>query len=126
MAEADRLASASGISGMSLMEAAGTAVARAGARRLYAAGGRRVVVLCGPGNNGGDGYVAARVLREFGFEVRLASLLPAAGLKGDAAEAARRWEGESATAEEFALDDADLVIDALLGAGLASELDVEA
>jgi hydroxyethylthiazole kinase-like uncharacterized protein yjeF len=126
MAKADRLASVSGISGMSLMEAAGAAVARAAARRLYAAGGRRVVVLCGPGNNGGDGYVAARVLREFGFEVRLASLLPAAGLKGDAAEAARRWEGEIATAEEFALDDADLVIDALFGAGLARELDGEA
>jgi hydroxyethylthiazole kinase-like uncharacterized protein yjeF len=122
MAKADRLASVSGISSMSLMEAAGAAVARAAARRLHAAGGRRVAVLCGPGNNGGDGYVAARVLRELGFEVRVAGLVPANGLKGDAAEAARRWGDESADTDSVALD-ADLVIDALFGAGLARDLD---
>jgi hydroxyethylthiazole kinase-like uncharacterized protein yjeF len=122
MAEADRLAAASAIPSMALMEAAGAAVARAAARRLQTAGGRRVVVFCGPGNNGGDGYVAARVLREFGFEVRVASLLPSTGLKGDAAEAARRWGGEIGRFEGLALDEADLAIDALFGAGLTRDL----
>jgi hydroxyethylthiazole kinase-like uncharacterized protein yjeF len=126
MAEADRLASVSGISSMSLMEAAGAAVARATARRLYAGGCRRVVVFCGPGNNGGDGYVAARVLRDFGFDVRIASLVEASRLKGDAAEAAGRLGGEIARIGELALDDADLVIDALFGAGLTRDLDGEA
>ncbi|MEA2857517.1 MAG: ADP-dependent NAD(P)H-hydrate dehydratase / NAD(P)H-hydrate epimerase, partial [Methylobacteriaceae bacterium] len=126
MAEADRLASVSGISSMSLMETAGAAVARAAARRLYAGGGRRVAVFCGPGNNGGDGYVAGRVLRDFGFDVQVASLLPTSGLKGDAAAAARRWKGEVAGVGELALDDADLLIDALFGAGLTRDLDGEA
>ncbi|MEA2759146.1 MAG: ADP-dependent NAD(P)H-hydrate dehydratase / NAD(P)H-hydrate epimerase [Methylobacteriaceae bacterium] len=123
MAKADRLASVSGISSMSLMEAAGAAIARSGARRLYAAGGRRVVVLCGPGNNGGDGYVAGRMLRAFGFVVRVASLVPTRGLKGDAAEAARRWGDHIAHTDSLAPDSADLVIDALFGAGLARDLD---
>jgi hydroxyethylthiazole kinase-like uncharacterized protein yjeF len=126
MAEADRLASVSGISSMSLMEAAGAAVARAAARRLYAACGRRVVVVCGPGNNGGDGYVAGRVLREFGFEVRVASLGSPGKLKGDAAEAALRWNAKTAGVGDLTLDDADLVIDGLFGAGLARDLDGEA
>jgi hydroxyethylthiazole kinase-like uncharacterized protein yjeF len=123
MAQADRLAAASGIASISLMEAAGAAVGRAAARHLYAEGGRRVAVLCGPGNNGGDGYVAARVLREFGFEVRVASIIPAAGLRGDAAEAARLWGGEIGPSEGLVLDGADVAIDALFGAGLARDLD---
>jgi hydroxyethylthiazole kinase-like uncharacterized protein yjeF len=126
MAQADRLAAASGLASMSLMEAAGAAVARAAARRLYPEGGRRVAVLCGPGNNGGDGYVAARVLREFGFEVRVASLAPAAELRGDAAEAARSWGREIGPSEGLVLDHAHLAIDALFGAGLARDLDGQA
>lgn len=122
MAEADRLAAAAGVSSMSLMEAAGAAVARAAARRLYANGARRLAVLCGPGNNGGDGYVAARVLREFGFDVRVASLVPASSLKGDAAEAARRWDSEIAGMGELALDDTGLAVDALFGAGVTRDL----
>src|SRR5436305_14249588 len=126
MAEADRLASVSGISSMALMEAAGAAVARAAARRLHASGARRVAVVCGPGNNGGDGYVAARILRDFGFDVRLASLVEASRLKGDAAEAARRWKGDVAGLGELALDDAGLVVDALFGAGLTRDLQGDA
>lgn len=126
MAQADRLAAASGIASMSLMEAAGAAVARAAARHLHTEGGRRVAVLCGPGNNGGDGYVAARVLREFGFEVRVASLARTAELRGDAAEAARSWGREIGPSDGLVLDDADLAIDALFGAGLARDLDGQA
>src|SRR5947209_10193103 len=129
MTQADRLASVSGISGisgMSLMEAAGAAVARAVAGRLYAGGARRVAVFCGPGNNGGDGYVAGRVLRDFGFDVRVASLVEASRLSGDAAEAARRWNGKIAGIGELALEEADLIMDALFGAGLARDLEAEA
>ncbi|MBV9395424.1 MAG: NAD(P)H-hydrate dehydratase [Methylobacteriaceae bacterium] len=123
MAKADRLASISGISSMSLMEAAGAAVARVAARRLYANGGRRAAVLCGPGNNGGDGYVAGRVLREFGFDVRIASLGSPSKLKGDAAEAALRWNAKTAALGDLTLEDVDLVVDALFGAGLARHLE---
>jgi ADP-dependent NAD(P)H-hydrate dehydratase / NAD(P)H-hydrate epimerase len=126
MAEADRLAAVSGISSMSLMEAAGAVVARVAARRLYAGGARRAAVLCGPGNNGGDGYVAGRVLREFGFDVRIASLGSPSKLKGDAADAALRWNAKTAALGDLTLEDADLVIDALFGAGLARDLDGQA
>ncbi|MBV8851192.1 MAG: NAD(P)H-hydrate dehydratase [Methylobacteriaceae bacterium] len=126
MADADRLAAASGIASMSLMEAAGAAVARVAARRLHAAGGRRAAVFCGPGNNGGDGYVAARLLREFGFDVRVATLVPGSRLKGDAAEAAHRWNGDVENTHGLALNDTDLIVDALFGAGLRRDLEDEA
>ena len=87
-AEADRLAEARGIHVTTLMEAAGRAVARA-ARRF---GRSRILVLCGPGNNGGDGYVAVRRLAEDGWPVTLAALAPTEP-GGPADIAARRWRG---------------------------------
>jgi hydroxyethylthiazole kinase-like uncharacterized protein yjeF len=79
-----------------------------------------VLALCGPGNNGGDGYVAARHLAAAGWPVRVAPLAPA---RGDAAEAAASWHGPlvAFTAAEAAR--ADLVIDAVFGAGLVRALD---
>ena len=71
MGEADRLTIAGGISGTALMEKAGCGVADAISRRWPP---RPLVVLCGPGNNGGDGFVAARVLAERGWPVRVALL----------------------------------------------------
>ena len=79
MDRADRLAVEAGVESLFLMENAGRAVANE-TRRL-AGGGARVTVLCGPGNNGGDGFVAARNLREGGIEVRVGVLVPVNALK---------------------------------------------
>src|SRR6202521_2606257 len=119
MAEADRLAIAGGIAGIALMENAGRAVAEAVARRPL---GTRVVVVAGPGNNGGDGFVAARLLAERGYPVRVALLGDAGKLKGDAAQAASRFGGIVEPAAAQALDGAGIVIDALFGAGLDREV----
>jgi hydroxyethylthiazole kinase-like uncharacterized protein yjeF len=124
MGEADRLTIAAGTRGIELMERAGAAVARAAAE--WAGGGRRIAVLCGPGNNGGDGFVVARLLREQGFEVRLLFLGEKNQLQGDAAEAAARWQGRSEGFDPAALVDCDLLVDALFGAGLARDLTGEA
>ena len=80
--------------------------------------GRRVVVVAGPGNNGGDGFVAARHLAERGYAVRVSFVGDRARLKGDAALAAERWSGPVEEASPGSLTDCDIVIDALFGAGL--------
>jgi hydroxyethylthiazole kinase-like uncharacterized protein yjeF len=116
MAEADRLTIAAGTPGIVLMENAGRAVADAVALRQPL--GTSIAVVAGPGNNGGDGFVAARVLGERGFRVRLLSLGGRDRLRGDAAEAARRFGGPFEPATPANLADAGLIIDAIFGAGL--------
>jgi NAD(P)H-hydrate epimerase len=120
MGKADRAAVAGGVSGASLMEAAGRAVADAVMRRWSK---RAVAVLCGPGNNGGDGFVAARHLAAAGWLVRLGLLGARAALKGDAAHHAALWHGAVEPLAPTLLDGAGVAIDAMFGAGLARPLD---
>lgn len=124
MAQADRLAIAGGIRGIDLMEKAGATVADAACKARP--GGGRVVVVAGPGNNGGDGIVAARLLFNRGYTVDLLLLGERSTLRGDAAEAARRWPGNINAADPSALRNADIVIDALFGAGLDRPVDGKA
>ena len=116
MGEADRLSIAGGIAGLTLMENAGKAVAQAVSGRQSAGG--RVVVLAGPGNNGGDGFVAARLLAERGYAVTVLLIGALDKLKGDAAAAAKAWGRGVAAAKPDELAGADIIIDALFGAGL--------
>src|SRR5262245_33688841 len=90
MTEADRLAVAGGIPSIALMENAGRTVADAVSRMPLE---RPVVVVAGPGNNGGDGFVAARYLAERGLAVSVCFVGKRERLKGDAASAAERWNG---------------------------------
>jgi ADP-dependent NAD(P)H-hydrate dehydratase / NAD(P)H-hydrate epimerase len=115
MGKVDEAAIAAGVPGIALMENAGRAVARAVARRFSPS---RTLVLCGPGNNGGDGYVAARLLTEMGWPVALAALAPPRP-GSDAALAAARWRGPAAAFSPATAARAELVIDAVFGAGLS-------
>jgi len=115
MYAADRAAMAQGIAGLTLMEAAGGGVAKAILERF---GPRPTAVLCGPGNNGGDGFVIARHLKAAGAPVRVALLGDCGRLKGDAAAMARKWRGKVTDMEPAVLDGAELVVDAVFGAGL--------
>ncbi|MCI0467380.1 MAG: NAD(P)H-hydrate dehydratase [Beijerinckiaceae bacterium] len=121
MAEADRLTIAGGTAGAQLMEQAGAAVAREAAALLPPHG--HAAVFCGPGNNGGDGFVAARLLAAQGYAVEVGLLGKPGQLRGDAAEAASKWRGKILAVEEMALESAGLVVDTLFGAGLARDLD---
>lgn len=119
MGQADRRAGALGHAGPELMQAAGRAVARAVMRHCDRTS---VLVLAGPGNNGGDGYVAARLLAQEGWPVRVAALAPPrAG--SDAAGAAALWNGPMAAFHPDEAVRASLVIDAVFGAGLARPVD---
>src|SRR5208282_4074743 len=120
MARADQAALAQGIAGERLMEAAGRAVADAVRARMPRGA---ALVLCGPGNNGGDGFVAARYLREAGWPVRVALLGDKAQLKGDAALNAGRWGGAIEPLGTEGLAGVRVVVDALFGAGLARPLE---
>lgn len=120
MSRADAAAIATGVAGAELMENAGRAVAESIMARWDV---RPVLVCCGPGNNGGDGFVAARHLRESGWPVRLALLGERGGLKGDAAHHAAQWRGEALPLSEDLVQDGDLIVDALFGAGLSRPLE---
>lgn len=120
MYEADRLAIADGISGIQLMENAGARVVEVINDCWPDA--HEIVVLCGPGNNGGDGYVVARLLDGQGCSVRLVNILPKHALDGDAAIAAERYHGAIDQPPVLSFGKCDLIIDAMFGAGLSRDL----
>ncbi|MCG6856889.1 MAG: NAD(P)H-hydrate dehydratase [Salaquimonas sp.] len=119
MGEADAATISAGTPGIELMENAGRAVFEA--VRDLVPPGKSILVVCGTGNNGGDGFVAARLARENGFNVTVAVCGDAARLKGDALIAFERWieagggvrAPDDVTPERFGL-----IVDALFGAGL--------
>ncbi len=121
MAAADRLAIASGVPSLDLMARAGEAVAEVAGTMVDI--GARILVLAGPGNNGGDAFVAARRLAEQGYRVRLALLGDRSALKGDAAHFAARWPGSIETVDRTCIRDSDLIVDGLFGAGLSRAIE---
>jgi hydroxyethylthiazole kinase-like uncharacterized protein yjeF len=124
MRKADVLAVAAGVPSLELMENAGRAVAD-GVTAAYRSA-RPVTVLAGPGNNGGDGFVAARILQQRGVTVRLVLLADRERLSGDAAVMAGRYGGPVTRWNREKFDPGDVVIDALFGAGLARAIEGEA
>lgn len=120
MQAADAAAIAGGQRGFDLMQAAGAAVVNAIAARWTP---RPVAVLCGPGNNGGDGFVVARLLAQAGWPVRLGLLGDTGRLPADAAAHAALWSGTVEPLTPALLEGAELVVDAVFGAGLSRPVD---
>jgi len=120
MAQADRRTIEDGTPGIVLMEKAGRAVADTILARHPA--GTPVAVVCGPGNNGGDGFVCARLLSERGCNVHVMLLGERDAIKGDAALALQRWAGEVTRVDKVALMKTGAIVDALFGAGLSRPL----
>jgi ADP-dependent NAD(P)H-hydrate dehydratase / NAD(P)H-hydrate epimerase len=121
MRELDRWAiERQGVPSLELMESAGAATARAAGEIARSA---RVCVVCGKGNNGGDGLVAARRLAETGYDVEVLFLWPPGELSGDAKTNLARFEGRSRHVEASeiggALADAGVVVDAIFGTGFS-------
>lgn len=119
MGEADRLTIAAGTPATELMANAGKAVACEIGQRWPP---RRVTVMCGPGNNGGDGFVTARHLAEFGWPVCIALLGSRDHLTGEARHHAEQWRGAVEPLTPAVLDSAELVVDAVFGAGVSRAL----
>jgi hydroxyethylthiazole kinase-like uncharacterized protein yjeF len=122
MTEADRATIAAGTPGSLLMQNAGDAVVREITRRWSP---RPVTVLCGPGNNGGDGFVVAIALAQSGWPVRVALTGHRNELRGDARVHAERWSGNVEAVSPSVIADAALVVDALFGSGLSRPLDTQ-
>ena len=120
MYQADRLTIDGGVPGLALMEAAGLAVVREISNTWPEPGS--VAILAGPGNNGGDGFVVARHLKDRGWLVRLGLLGTVDGLKGDAKANADRWDGPVEALSPELLEGSPLVVDALFGAGLERDI----
>ncbi|MDB5396081.1 MAG: uncharacterized protein JWM91_3587 [Rhodospirillales bacterium] len=116
----DQAAIAAGTPEIDLMERAGAATVAAIRARWQPVS---TLVLAGPGNNGGDGYVVARLLVEAGWQVRIAGACARERLSGAARIAADRWQGAMRAIDPDILDGAELVVDALFGTGLRRPLD---
>ncbi|MAK60196.1 MAG: bifunctional ADP-dependent NAD(P)H-hydrate dehydratase/NAD(P)H-hydrate epimerase [Ponticaulis sp.] len=124
MSRADDLTIAAGTPGIDLMVRAGRTVFD----RVIASfpDAETIHILCGTGNNGGDGYVVAELLRQAGRAVTVSSIGSPDSLKGDAALARRQWRGDLASFHPGEIENTDLIIDALFGAGLDRDVTGEA
>ena len=122
MRAAEAAAMAAGTPEFALMKRAGEAAADAIRARWSP---RETLVLAGPGNNGGDGYVVARALAEAGWPVTVAAAVDAARLRGAAKTAAESWAGRTVSLASAPVENAALVVDALFGTGLARALKPE-
>jgi ADP-dependent NAD(P)H-hydrate dehydratase / NAD(P)H-hydrate epimerase len=120
MSHADKAAASSGIPSFDLMIRAGQAVAATALARFP--GARRFAILCGPGNNGGDGYVAAAALARSGACVEVFALGDVDRLKNDARAAYDAWNGRVGSLDRYVPQTGDVVVDALFGAGLSREV----
>jgi ADP-dependent NAD(P)H-hydrate dehydratase / NAD(P)H-hydrate epimerase len=126
MAAADEATIASGIPGFTLMERAGRAVARASIAMAGRRYGARVAIVCGKGNNGGDGFVAARVLHRQGLSVRCLLMAEESEYKGDAAAHLIEMKRAGVHAHPFEprlLDGCDVIVDAIFGTGFRGRAD---
>ena len=124
MATADRKTIESGTPGIELMENAGRGVADVVAK--IAPNSNRIIVLAGPGNNGGDGFVAARILKGFGYAVEVGLLDLPKNIKGDAKLAFNEMKKFGINVQKLStqiVNDGDIFIDALFGAGLSRKID---
>jgi len=110
------------ISGLTLMRRAGQAVFNFIEHRFVTPA--TLLVVCGAGNNAGDGYVIARIADQKGWKVKVVSLVDAGDLQGDAKQAAQQWSerGEILEPDPGLLEDADIVIDAMLGTGIKRDV----
>lgn len=124
MAEADRLTIAAGTPGYTLMKRAGAGLASYCLQAFPRV--RKIGVFCGPGNNGGDGFLVAQLVMEAGHSVRLGLLGQTEALTGDAARAMADWQGETEPVHALLSDEFDLIIDAVFGAGLSRDVSGEA
>ena len=115
--ELDRIAiEERGIPSITLMERAGAGALEVLTRRYP--GATNLVVICGGGNNAGDGYVLARLAQQAGLDVRVVALVEPGQLKGDAAASAQKYLHTGTVQDALSIDGADLIVDALLGSGL--------
>jgi len=112
-----------GIPGYTLMRRAGQAVLDA--LLMHYADAKTILVLCGAGNNAGDGYVLARLAQAHGLDVRVISMIDPGKLRGDARQAWQHWQecGETLAYQNESIADADIIIDALLGTGLTRDVE---
>jgi len=110
------------IAGLTLMRRAGSAAFRAFRARFPEA--RELLVCTGGGNNGGDGYIVAGLARQAGLHARVIALKPPDQLSGDARAAAEEWLDAGGAVSEWSgtLPEADVIVDALLGTGLDSDV----
>ena len=123
MKKAETAAIAGGISGIQLMTAAGVAVAQEVIDTLKPC---PVLVLCGPGNNGGDGFIIAQQLKKAGWPVRVACMVKRNALKNDTALAAQKWDGDiEGLNSNLSVHQTGLIIDAIFGTGFDRTLEPE-